>query len=154
MVIPIILFVLVMLGAFPAALAIHARPFNGHISGNSIAISQTSNSITATVHLTHLGNSHLIGTTTVTGQSECGGFVGIEKDTITAANGDEIRLSGNGVSCPTTPAVFQDNVTFTITGGTGRFTTASGSGTIHTTIVITSLTTATFTATIAGTISY
>ncbi len=154
MVIPTTLFVLIMLSAFPAVFATQARPFKGDISGNSIALSQTSNSITATVYLTHLGNSHLIGTTTVTGQSECGGFVGTEKDTITSPNGDGIRLSGHGVSCPTSPTVFQDNVTFTVTGGTGRFSTASGSGTIHTTIVITSLTTATFTATITGTISY
>ena len=138
---------------FPA-FASNSTPFEGRMSGSSVAISQTSNSIKATVHLEHLGNSQLVGTTTVTGQTECGGFVGTEQDTITSANGDQIFLSGNGTSCPASPAVFQDTVTFAVTGGTGRFAGASGSGTLHTTIDITSLTTATFTATISGSIAY
>lgn len=143
-----------MVSVFPAAFASHSTPFNGNMSGNSVAISQTSNSIRATVMLEHLGKSQLVGTTTVTGQTECRGFVGTEKDTITAANDDQIFISGNGTSCPTSPTVFQDTVSFTITGGTGHFAHASGSGTIHTTIDITSLTTATFTATISGSIAY
>jgi hypothetical protein len=149
-----LLTILVAIGSLPAAFATSTVPFKGHMSGSSIAISQASNNITATVYLEHLGKSHLVGTTTVTGQTKCGGFVGTEKDIITAANGDEIFVFGHGVSCPTSPTVFHDNVTFAVTGGTGRFTGASGSGTVHTTIVITSETTSTFTAIIDGTISY
>lgn len=148
-----IIAVLAQLAIIPPAFATANVPFNGHMSGNSHAISGTSNSITATIFLEHLGKSQLVGTTTVTRQSSCGGFVGTEKDTITAANGDEIFLSGNGISCPRSPTVFQDTVTFTIVGGTGRFIDAAGSGTTQTTIVITSLTTATFTATISGTMN-
>jgi len=127
------------------------------MSGTGVATSATRNSITATVSLEHLGKSMLVGTTSVTGTSNCGGFVGRERDTITAANGDRIFVSGNGVSCPTSsnPPTFQDTVTFTVTGGTGRFAQASGSGQVHTTIVITSPTgDSTFTATITGTITY
>jgi hypothetical protein len=149
-----VLTLLVAVGSLPAAFATSAVPFDGHMSGSSIAISPTSNHITATLYLEHLGKSHLVGTTSVTGQTRCGGFVGTETDIITAANGDEIFVFGNGVSCPTSPTVFHDNVTFTVTGGTGHFTGASGSGTVHTTIVITSETTSTFTAIIDGTISY
>jgi hypothetical protein len=152
--IPALLTVLFTLGSLPAAFATGVVPFEGHLSGSSIATSQASNNITAIVYLEHLGKSHLVGTTTVTGQTKCGGFVGTERDTITAANGDEIFAFGYGVSCSTSPTVFHDNVTFTVTGGTGHFTGASGSGTVHTTIVITSETTSTFTAIIDGTISY
>lgn len=148
------LLVLSSVGAFPSAFASQSTPFNGHMSGNSQAISSVSNSLTATVYLEHLGKSSLVGTTTVTGSSECGGFVGTEKDTITAANGDRLFLSGKGVSCPAGTTVFHDNVTFTITGGTGRFAHASGSGITQTTIDLTSQTTATFAATIAGIINY
>ena len=151
---PAVLVVLSLLGALPLASASHAVPFNGHMTGNSAAISEVSNSITATIYLQHLGKSHLIGTTTVTGPSDCNGFVGTENDTITAPNGDKIFLSGHGRSCPSSPTVFQDTVTFTVTGGTGRFADATGSGTTLTTINITSQTTATFTATITGTVSY
>ena len=155
--VPAILSILMSLGAFPAALASSSTPFNGRMSGSGIATSETTNSITATVYLEHLGKAMLVGTTTVTGKSECGGFIGIEKDTITAANGDEVFTSGNGVSCPVSsnPIVFRDTVTFAVVGGTGRFADASGSGTVQTTIVITSPTGAsTFTATITGAISY
>ena len=145
-----LLAVLLVLGTSPPVYATHSTPFNGHMSGNSIAVSEISNNITATVYLDHLGKSHLVGTTTVTGRNECGGFVGTEKDTITAANGDEIHLLGSGTSCPKSPTIFQDTVTFTITSGNGRFADARGSGTIHTTIIITSLTTAMFNATING----
>ena len=150
--IPAILILVTGLAA-PSAAAVHTAPFNGHMSGSSVAISEVSNDIKATIFLEHLGKSQLVGTTTVNGQSACGGFTGTEKDTITAANGDKIFLSGHGVSCPTTPTIFHDTVTFTINGGTGRFAEASGSGTTQTTITITSQTTASFTATITGTIN-
>jgi len=147
--------VLVASSALPAAFATASKPFNGSISGSGIATSQNSNHITATGHLTGLGKTTLVGTTRVTGLSGCGGFVGTEQDTLTAANGDQISITGNGVSCPSFDQnVFQDTVSFTITGGTGRFAEASGSGTIQTTLVITSPTTSTFSATITGTISY
>ncbi len=98
--VPMVLSALMILGVFPVASAVHATPLEGHMSGTGLATSQTSNSITATVYLTHLGESELIGTTMVTGTNECGGFVGQEHDTITSASGDKIFLSGNGTSCP------------------------------------------------------
>lgn len=45
--------------------------------------------------------------------------------TLTAANGDTITMSGTGLSCAATSDA-HDN--YTITGGTGRFQGASGSG--------------------------
>jgi len=155
--IPAILSILTIVGAFPVVFASHATPLEGHMAGTGVATSQTSNNITATVYLTHLGKSMLTGTTMVTGTNECHGFTGHEQDTITSASGDKIFLTGSGTSCPTStnPPMFQDTVTFTVTGGTGRFTHATGSGTTQTTITITSANGASsFTADIDGTISY
>jgi len=152
-----ILCFLTVIGTLPAVLAVNSTPLKGSLSGTGVATSQTTNSITARIQLTHLGNSSLDGTTIVTGRSDCGGFVGKEIDTITAPNGDKIFLSGNGRSCPVsiTPLVFNDTVTFSVTGGTGRFSNASGSGVTQTTLTITLPSGAsTFTATIDGTINY
>lgn len=154
---PTVLSVVMIVGLFPAALATHFTPFNGSMSGNGTATSTTTNSITATVHLNHFGKSRLVGVTTVTGTTGCGGFVGTEKDTITSADGEQVFVSGNGTSCMvrSSPPEFQDTVSFTIIGGTGRFADASGSGTVHTTIIITSPTgDSSFAANITGTITY
>src|SRR5215510_7842242 len=156
-VIAAILSAVVLAGVFPVAFASHSTPLKGSMAGSGVATSQTTNSLTATGHLSHLGRLTLVGTTSVTGASDCGGFVGTEQDTITSQNGDKIFVSGNGVSCPisTSPLMFQDTVTFSVTGGTGRFANASGSGAVHTTIVIISQTgDSTFTATIDGTITF
>ena len=155
--VPTALCLLTIISILPVVAARHSTPLNGSMTGSGIATSQATNSITATIHLNHLGESSLVGTTTVTGTSDCNGFVGHEEDTITSANGDQLFVSGQGKSCPvsTNPLVFQDTVTFTINGGTGRFAHASGSGTTQTTITITSPDGAsTFTATITGSISY
>ena len=51
--------------------------------------------------------------------------------TMTAANGDELTMSGTGVTrCPGSA---EANDSFVITGGTGRFQRAHGSGTEHNT---------------------
>jgi hypothetical protein len=49
---------------------------------------------------------------------------------LTAANGDEIDVTFiGGVTCMTSPTSGASRYTYAITGGTGRFTGASGSGT-------------------------
>jgi hypothetical protein len=52
--------------------------------------------------------------------------------TLTAANGDQLDLTFTGTSVRTANG-FDDTIDYTITGGTGRFTGASGSGVIHST---------------------
>ena len=49
----------------------------------------------------------------------------VRTTTLTAANGDVITMHGTGLSCAATSDA-HDN--YTITGGTGRFQSASGSG--------------------------
>ena len=53
--------------------------------------------------------------------------------TIIAANGDELFLKFSGSGVLIGPGQFSDKFNYTITGGTGRFEDASGSGVIHST---------------------
>ena len=48
--------------------------------------------------------------------------------TLTAANGDELRLVTVGTSAPSGPGLVSFTATFTIVGGTGRFANATGRG--------------------------
>ncbi len=50
--------------------------------------------------------------------------------TLFAANGDQITLAATGYSCPTGPTTLTAVDTYVVTGGTGRFSGASGGGTI------------------------
>ena len=73
--------------------------------------------------------------------------------TLTAANGDQVVATGAGQNCLTdNPDVQNETVTYTVTGGTGRFSGAGGSGTWHTHVIITAET-ATTTTGAATTIS-
>jgi hypothetical protein len=51
--------------------------------------------------------------------------------TLTAANGDQLFISGTGTACtdPTNPDLETASFTWVVTGGTGRFASATGSGT-------------------------
>jgi hypothetical protein len=58
----------------------------------------------------------------------------IEYTTFSAANGDTITAVQNGTGCFTSPTTAVGNATYTVTGGTGRFRGAKGSGTATTTL--------------------
>ncbi len=60
--------------------------------------------------------------------------------TLVAANGDQISLVATGYGCPTGPTTQSAVDSYVVTGGTGRFSGASGSGTITATIDLASLT--------------
>ncbi len=153
--VPIALAVLTILGAFPVAFATHSRPYNGSVSGTFTLTSPTTASISGKGHESHLGKVTFAATSTITGQSECGGFTAKEQVTTTAANGDKLFESANDVFCPTSnPHVFQLTASSTIDGGTGRFSDASGSTVAHVTIVETSMSGGTFSGTFTGTITY
>ena len=70
--------------------------------------------------------------------------------TLTAANGDELTLAAAGTNCPTSPTTVAASDTFTVTGGTGRFVGASGSGTVSATV---DLATSTAVVTLSGVLS-
>jgi len=146
---------LTILGAFPAAFATHSTPFNGTGSGIFTDTSPTTVLITGTGYYDHLGLTTLRFPSTITGPAACGGFTATEQDTYTAANGDGVFQTVYDTICPTTtPNAFTLTGSFTVTGGSGRFAGASGSGTVQASITFTSATTGTFSGTQAGTISY
>src|SRR2546428_10145453 len=151
-----ILAVLAMLGAFPVVFASHSRPFNGSFSGSFTLTSATTATITSTGDFEHLGKTTFASTAAGTGSSAAceGGLTATEQETFTAANGDQLFSSAMDAICPTSPTAFQLTASFTITGGTGRFADASGSGTTQLSGVDTSMTTGTFSGTSTGTISY
>jgi len=152
--IPILLAVMVLAG-FPVVFASHSTPFNGSFSGSFTVASQTTATITGTGHMEHLGMTKLMALSTVTGSASCeGGLTATEQDTFTAANGDKVFSTANEVICPTSPTTFTLTGPWTITGGTGRFEHASGTGSVDITAVETSMTSGTFTATTTGTITY
>jgi hypothetical protein len=64
--------------------------------------------------------------------------------TLTAANGDEIRLYSTGVSCATGPTTGTAADTYQVVGGTERFSGASGSGTMTAQFIIATSAVATF----------
>ena len=93
---------------------------------------------------------YLVGVTTLSGHaSHLGATTGVSSDcvtptspytfsfangklTATAANGDELRAEYSGTLSPTaTPPIFAVAGSYRITGGTGRFSGASGSGTLQ-----------------------
>ena len=147
---------LTILGAFPAAFATHSTPFNGSGSGTFTDTSLTTVLITGTGYYDHLGFTKLRFPSTITGQAACsGGFTATEQDTYTAANGDSVFQTVHDTICPTTtPNAFTLTGSFTVTGGTGRFADALGSGTVQASITFTSATTGTFSGTQTGTITY
>lgn len=107
-------------------------PFHASISETFTAVpcGQWSRCVTAvgTGQATHLGEvnenaSVVVDTNPADQQNGCAPET--RATTLTAANGDTITMYGTGFSCPATSDA-HDN--YTITGGTGRFQGAGGSG--------------------------
>jgi hypothetical protein len=80
-------------------------------------------------YATHLGQIQESGLAKVDLASNVGGCSNDSGSfTFTAANGDQITLETAGQNCSSgTTAISHDS--YTVTGGTGRFSGASGSGT-------------------------
>jgi hypothetical protein len=150
-----VLGLLTVVSAFPAAFAAHSTPFNGNGTGTFTDTSPTTVLIAGTGHYDHLGLTTLRFPSTITGQAACGGFTATEQDNYTGANGDSVYLTVHDTICPTSsPGAFQLSGSFTVTGGTGRFVDASGSGTVSAAVTFTSATSGTFAGKQTGTITY
>jgi hypothetical protein len=150
-----VLGLLMVLTVFPAAFASNSVPFNGSGSGTFTDTSPTTVLIIGTGHYDHLGLTTLNFPSTITGKAECCGFAATEHDNYTGANGDSVYLAVHDTICPTSsPNAFQLNGSFTVTGGTGRFTDASGSGTVQASVTFMSASSGTFSGTQTGKITY
>lgn len=86
---------------------------------------------------THLGNIRESTVTVLNLASKPGpgcttdGHAETRTTTFVAANGDQITLEASGYSCPTGETTLTAVDAYVVTGGTGRFSGASGSGTIN-----------------------
>ena len=80
---------------------------------------------------THLGRTTSSGGVVVdlAHPDAAGCFPEIRTTVFTAANGDQIMITATGKSCSTGPTTVTTVDSYVVTGGTGRFSGASGSGT-------------------------
>jgi hypothetical protein len=91
------------------------------------------NHIHGTGVATYLGLSVVDGNISPTGGATCGGFTATGSDVLTGANGDTLNVTTSETYCPdsTHPGYTMHGVgSYAITGGTGRFKGATGSGDI------------------------
>ena len=80
-----------------------------------------------------LGPVQMRGTISVTGPASCAnGFAATHVDTLTTKDGAQVLLTITEESCPIAASgsvvTFQCTGTYTVSGGTGRYASASGSG--------------------------
>jgi hypothetical protein len=116
-----------------SAASTHQVPFSASYSGTAILTSPTSATFSGTGTATHLGASTNQGNSVVTRpDSSCpGGLANNHYETLTAANGDTLSLISYDVACPMSLGQFHGTGHWVVTGGTGRFSGASGQGTFN-----------------------
>jgi hypothetical protein len=109
----------------------HQVPFQGSYSGTAAFTSASTALFTGTGIASHMGRSTNENHITVSGPASCtGGFANINVETLTAANGDTLVLTGDqDQACPTGPNAVHGTGHWIVTGGTGRFAGATGQGT-------------------------
>jgi hypothetical protein len=118
-----------------SAAATHEVPFTGTYSGTAILTSPTSATFSGKGIATYLGSSTNEAYSVVTGpDSRCpGGLANDHHETLTAANGDMLTLISYDVGCPAPPCIslctkYHGIGHWVVTGGTGRFRSATGQG--------------------------
>jgi hypothetical protein len=122
--------VFALLAVFAAStLAKGGSPLKASFAGSAGFTSPTTGEYNGTGKSTFLGKSQVHGEIQVTGAPSCeGGFTATHNDTITAANGDKLYMQVTEDACPTAPGAFRCIGTYMITGGTGEFSQATGTG--------------------------
>ena len=124
-----------------------AVPLKASVSGTVSLTGETTFALDGTVKANHIGSMN--------DYQANGVFTGENTDTLTetltAANGDTLTILCNQTLEAISPGIFRGTDTWTIIGGTGRFSNASGSGTGETQV---NLNTGTFTKDLTGAISY
>lgn len=105
-------------------------PFKVSIAGSAAFTSATTAEFNGGGTAILMGAVTNEGTIQITGQdSSCpGGVANVNTEVVTAANGDTLTLTSQDVSCPTGPGTFQGSGSWHVSGGTGRFRGATGSG--------------------------
>ena len=120
--------------AVPVVSAQDQVPFRATFSDQFVAIACPVLCVTATGtgHAVHLGRASDVAHGTLdpaTFDSTTGCAPDTSTATLIAANGDQVTLSTTGVFCRTNTTAFHESGTYQITGGIGRFSSSTGSGT-------------------------
>jgi hypothetical protein len=120
-----------MLCAPVASAASHAVPFTTTFSGSAVLLDPYDATFVGAGNASHLGTITTVGGAAVSGPSTAcdNGLANINTETMTAGNGDQLSIASVDVGCPTGPLQFHGIGNWTVTGGTGRFAGATGSGT-------------------------
>ena len=102
-----------------------------------------------------LGVSLMEGAISIVGPAPCpNGFAATHSDTLTASDGSRVSMTISETSCPrpADPSTYDCTGTYTITGGTGRFKSATGSGNWAGSVAFSPDGSATFTTSYSGTL--
>ncbi len=111
---------------------VHQVPIHGSYSGTAAFTGPDTVAFSGTGISSHLGRGANHGIAVITGPDSSipGGLDNINTETYTAANGDTLTLTSQDVAIPVAPGVLRGIGQWTVTGGTGRFSNATGKGTI------------------------
>ena len=116
-----------------ASAATSPLPFKATFSGAVAFTSQTTTSFAGTGTASLMGRMVTGGHALLTGSDNttCArGLANTHVETLTAANGDTLTVTSYDVACPTGPSEYQGTGHWVVTGGTGRFSNASGDGSL------------------------
>jgi hypothetical protein len=118
------------LGAISASAANQQVPLKATFAGSAQRTSQTTVAFSGTGNATQMGRITTDGHVDITGSdSSCqGGVANVNVETLTGANGDKLTISSQDVACPTGPGQYHGTGKWTVTGGTGKFSDATGQG--------------------------
>jgi hypothetical protein len=107
-------------------------PFRLGDEGTITFTSPSAATTTGTGNATQLGRITSDSSLTIVGEASCiGNEVGFSvemQDTFTAATGDKVTTTITMQLCPIVPGIYHGVGTYVVTGGTGRFAGATGSG--------------------------
>jgi hypothetical protein len=119
------------LGAHAAAAAGGQTSFKAMLSGTAMFASQTTVLFSGSGSATRMGQITNDGSIVITGSdSSCsGGVANTNTEKLTDNDGDTLTTTSRDVACPIGPGQFHGTGQWTVTGGTGRFSGASGHGT-------------------------
>ena len=111
--------------------ASQALPFRLGDEGTITFTSETTATTTGTGNAILMGRITSDSTLLIVGQLSCGnefGFAVQMQDTFTAADGDKLMTAITMQLCPIATGIYHGVGTYVVTGGTGRFANATGSG--------------------------
>ena len=136
-------------------------PLFGSIGGTLQVTGVGTNGPTSAVYsgtgtAAQLGSTRMEGEISIVGPAPCqNGFAATHSDTLTASDGSRVSMAITETSCPrpADPSTYDCTGTYTITGGTGRFTSATGSGNWAGSVAFAADGSATFTTSYSGNLS-